>query len=314
MGQLLDVSYNIEFGAETTDQTALNLLGLLGFRPQPGQFALFGSSDERDRIRGGADQLPRAIAASLPTGTTKLGWRLDALVANPDRTQTLTFFDGSRTRTVVADHTILALPLGVLQRLDLRKAGFDPRKTAQLAAMRMGHNTKLQLQFDSRVWNAPGVAGRLDRPNVRRHGLPIDVGRFARAQAGTEGILVDYSGGDVASAFRPAHPFATQTDAAVRGYASAFLRQIEPVLPGLSRQWNGRATLAAWHLDPFTYGAYAYCPVGYMHRYAGYEAVRQGNVHFAGEHCSIDFQGYMEGGAREGQRAAAEVLSDLGRK
>ena len=51
-----------------------------------------------------------------------------------------------------------------------------------------------------------------------------------------------------------------------------------------------------------------------MHRYAGYEAVRQGNVHFAGEHCSIDFQGYMEGGAREGQHAAVEVLSDLGRK
>ena len=43
---------------------------------------------------------------------------------------------------------------------------------------------------------------------------------------------------------------------------------------------------------------------------AGYEKVRQGNIHFAGEHCSYNFQGYMEGGAEEGKRAANEVLRD----
>jgi monoamine oxidase len=38
--------------------------------------------------------------------------------------------------------------------------------------------------------------------------------------------------------------------------------------------------------------------------------VRQGNCHFAGEHCSIDFQGFMEGGAKTGRRAALEVIAD----
>jgi monoamine oxidase len=37
----------------------------------------------------------------------------------------------------------------------------------------------------------------------------------------------------------------------------------------------------------------------------------QGNIHFAGEHCSQDFQGYMDGGAAEGVRAANETLADL---
>jgi monoamine oxidase len=55
-------------------------------------------------------------------------------------------------------------------------------------------------------------------------------------------------------------------------------------------------------------------PTGYCQFYAGYEGARQGNTHLAGEHCSIDFQGYMEGGAQEGQRAAAEVLGDYGLK
>jgi monoamine oxidase len=38
---------------------------------------------------------------------------------------------------------------------------------------------------------------------------------------------------------------------------------------------------------------------------------RQGNIHFAGEHCSINFQGFMKGGASEGVRAANEILADL---
>jgi monoamine oxidase len=34
-------------------------------------------------------------------------------------------------------------------------------------------------------------------------------------------------------------------------------------------------------------------------------------VHFAGEHCSIAFQGFMEGAARESARAAREIVQDL---
>ena len=34
LGQLLDVVYNIEYGAESSEQTALNLLYLLGYSGQ----------------------------------------------------------------------------------------------------------------------------------------------------------------------------------------------------------------------------------------------------------------------------------------
>ena len=50
---------------------------------------------------------------------------------------------------------------------------------------------------------------------------------------------------------------------------------------------------------------------GQTHTLVGYEQVRQGNVHFAGEHCSVDFRGYMEGGAETGVAAGREVLADL---
>lgn len=37
----------------------------------------------------------------------------------------------------------------------------------------------------------------------------------------------------------------------------------------------------------------------------------QGRIHFAGEYCSIDFSGFMEGAVKEGYRAGLEVLLQI---
>jgi monoamine oxidase len=206
------------------------------------------------------------------------------------------------------------VPLGVLKTLDLADAGFDQPKREQIAAMRMGANTKLQLQFTRRLWNGKGAW-----PGVSTGESYSDAGYQAswdvtRAQGGAEGILVDYTGGSPATAFDAGTPFADHSNAKVTAYARTFLGQLETTFPGITALWNGRATLSAWPKNPYSLGAYSYWPTDYCHRYAGYEGVRQGATHFAGEHCSIDYQGYMEGGATEGQRAALEVLTDLGLK
>src|SRR5690349_20157650 len=65
-GALLNAAYNEEYGAETTDQSALNLMYLLGFNSKPGNFAIYGKSDERYHIVGGNTNLPLAIADALP--------------------------------------------------------------------------------------------------------------------------------------------------------------------------------------------------------------------------------------------------------
>ena len=49
MGALLDFAYISEYGAETTDPSALNLVYLLGFGSSPG-FEIFGDSDEHYHI------------------------------------------------------------------------------------------------------------------------------------------------------------------------------------------------------------------------------------------------------------------------
>ena len=57
LGRVLDIAYNIEYGAECSVQSSLNLLYLLGYSGQ-GQFRVFGESNEKYHVRGGNDQVP----------------------------------------------------------------------------------------------------------------------------------------------------------------------------------------------------------------------------------------------------------------
>ena len=64
LGQLLEVAYTIEYGADAGQQSALNLLYLLGYSGQ-GQLRIFGPSNEKYAIRNGCDQVPTRLAAQL---------------------------------------------------------------------------------------------------------------------------------------------------------------------------------------------------------------------------------------------------------
>ncbi|MFZ3571414.1 flavin monoamine oxidase family protein [Streptomyces sp. BH097] len=313
LGRWFDVAYNVEYGADTQDQSALALVLLMGYQTNPGNFNIWGLSNERYHITGGNDQLPHAIADFLPDGTIRHGMSLTALRANPDGTQALTFTEtGGATRTAIADHTILCVPLPVLQRLDLSRAGFDTRMKNLLRDARMGYCTKLNMQFTSRPWRGTGAWPGVSAGDCFTDADFQQTWDTTKVQPGTGGILIQYNGGSLAKSLDPAGPFSTETDSYVRELGAGRLAGIDRVFPGTKAAWTGRAQLSAWHKNPYALGAYSYWPVGYLHRYAGYEGVAQGNVHIGGEHCSYDFQGFMEGGATEGERAANEVIKAAG--
>ena len=196
-GRLLDVAYNIEYGAETAEQSSLNLLYLLAYQPSPKGFAVFGVSDEQYHIRGGNQRLPEAIAAVLPD--IRLRSRLTTVVARGDGTVALSFETPEGAQQVVADQVILTLPFAVLRTLDTSRAGFDSMKRKAINELGAGRNAKLQLQFQSRVWNASGPWG------ISTGGSYADLGYqstwdVSRAQGGQAGIIVNYTGGDIAAA------------------------------------------------------------------------------------------------------------------
>ncbi len=312
-GTLLDLAYVSAYGADSTDMSALNLIYLLGFGSTPGNFELFGESDERFHIRGGNQQLPQAIAHTLEDRIKK-GWRMTRIRRNSDETITLDFSTAQGAKKVVADYVILALPFAVLRHLDYRQAGFDSLKDRAIQEQGASRNIKLHLQFLSRLWNQPGPWG-ISTGTSYAESYQI-TWEASRAQPGEHGILVDYIGGERAErAFTPAHPYSTiESDPEVAREARRFLNRLEAVFPGITGLWNQQATLSVPHLDPNLQLAYSYYRVGQYHTFGGYEKVPQGNIHFAGEHCSQDFQAYMEGGASEGIRVANEILAVVATK
>jgi monoamine oxidase len=294
LGRILDIAYTIEYGAECSEQSSLNLIYLLGYSGQ-GQFRIFGPSNEKYHVRGGNDQVTEALAAAL-SGQITRNSELVAIASNPTRTTwTLTFKEGLSTRTVPADRVVLALPFSMLRTVDFSRANFESRKVTAIRELGMGTNSKLHLQFSKRHWNSLGNNG-----NTYADTGYQDTWEVTRGQPGTSGILVDYTGGKIGASFGSGTPASR---------AKQFLAQIEPVLPGLTKQWNGRATIDFWPAYPWTRGSYSYWKVGQYTKFAGMESAVQGSCHFAGEHTSQDFQGFLNGAVDTGARAAAEILA-----
>ncbi len=292
--RLLEIAYLEEFGLEVAEQSAWNLLTLID-AGSPDPFRVFGDSDERFHIHQGNDALIAALAAELEDHI-----HLDhalTKVTRADQQFELTFASGGST---VVDHVIYALPFTKLREVDLDDAGLSEDKRTVIDELGYGTNAKLMLQFSDRHWETAHGSGG---------GVITDVGELqtmwatSRGQGGGQGILTNFVGG--------ARGIAIGTGTA-EAQADMVLPWIETVFPGsMVKYVGGSAIRQHWPSYEFTKGSYASYKVGQW-AFFGTEGRREGNQHFCGEHCSEDFQGYMEGGAETGAMVAGEVLDDLG--
>jgi monoamine oxidase len=227
-----------------------------------------------------------------------MGAAMSSIKRNSDGTYKLSFdLSGGGSTTATADRVVLALPFSILRTLDYSKAGFAPLKKTAIQELGMGTNSKLHVQFSDRYWNAIGNNGNTYADTGYQNTWDV-----TRAQPGNSGILVDYTGGTIGASFGSGTPTSR---------AQQFLGQIEPVLPGITSHWNGRATIDYWTAYPWTKGSYSYWKVGQYTKFSGMEAAIDGACHFCGEHTSIDFQGYLNGAVQTGYRAAGEVIDAL---
>jgi monoamine oxidase len=254
-------------------------------------------------VRGGNDQITDGMAARIVErgGQIRRGHALTAVRENTDGSYQLGFANGLSTR---ADRVVMALPFTMLRSsVDIRNAGFKALKRVAIAEQGMGTNSKLNVGFSERHWVALGNNGDTTADTGYQNTWEV-----SRGQAGRSGILVDYTGGKIGASFGSG-------TAASR--ARTFLAQLEPVLPGITKRATGKATLDFWPGHPWTKGSYSYWKVGQYTKFSGVEREREGRLgtcHFAGEHTSVDFQGYLQGAVETGQRAADEILADLTRR
>lgn len=313
LGSMLNSGCSGFYGLDTNEQSSLNLLYMFGMQDPTNSSNKGAPVQGSSKIAGGNEQLPQAIARALPEDSINLSHRLVAIERESDMSLVLTFATPNGPLKVHCERAILALPFSTLRHIDYQRAGFDALKQTAIEQLGYGTISKLILQFDTPYWYQEGP---WPHPSGSFIITDLDIQSLwdtSLGQAGSTGLLVDYTSGHRGAAYKPQTAYSTSADSTeIQQYAQNCLQQLERVLPGISAHYNGRAALSYPTGDPNQLGSYACWRVGQYTHFGGYERVRQGPIHFAGEHCSVEFQGFMEGGAREGKRAAQEIVQDLG--
>ena len=297
-----------EYGGPAEQQSALNLIYLLGLYDsspsgiQPRRSPQLSGTDEKWHVRGGNDQLVAGLVRRLPAGSVRLGERLVALRARGHGRYTCTLSGGHATHEVNADHVVLALPFTRLREVELRGIELPPRQLQAIRSEPLGSNSKIQLQFSSRAWNADGWTGNMYTDQIVQGGWETTID-----QRGTPGILIALPGGAVGADIGQRYRLTSYYGPAPAAMAADYLDCFEVNFPGASAAFNGKAYYAWSSGDPHVGGAYSYLKVGQYTDFNGIQGLQNGNLHFAGEHTSVNFQGYMEGALRSGYRCADEI-------
>jgi monoamine oxidase len=297
-----------EYGGPPEEQSALNLVYLLGGDAstnsgnQPKSEPVLGGGDEKWHITGGNDQLTRGILHRLHGDAVRLSHELIALRGRGHGRYTLTLRHGHGTRTVTADHVVLALPFTTLRDVELHHAGVSQLHRRAIHEEPLGSNAKMFLQMHERTWVKDNATA-----NAYCGGIVQGAWDAAGYQKGRQGILSALPGGHSAAHWGARYHLDGYRGTPPAAMVKDFLRAFEGMFPGVTNAYNGKAFYVWSDGDPHARGAYSYLKVGQYTRFNGIQARREGNLHFAGEHTSVNYQGYIEGGLRSGQRCADEI-------
>jgi monoamine oxidase len=296
MRELLEVAYVTEYGLEADQQSALNFIFLIatGDLSDAKAFELLGESDERYKVRGGNQRIADELARRLERQIERRH-RLQA-IRSKGTGFTLTFKSDRGVVDEDADIVVLAIPFTLLREVDVR-VELPPLKKQAIAELGYGHNAKVLVGFKSRPWQKQGYTG--STYSDEEFQLAWENSFLQRTAAGG---LTLYSGGN--RGLEVGKGTAEQV-------AAKLLAGIERAYPGTIRERNGKVARFHWPTFPWTKGSYACYKPGQWTTIAGTEGLPVGNLFFAGEHCSYDFQGYMNGAAQSGLDTAKAVMARL---
>jgi monoamine oxidase len=242
------------------------------------------------RVSGGNDRLASALAEPLGD-RVRLGTELVA-VSHRGRGVRASIKQGRQVSLVHCDYLVFTVPAPLLRRIPITPA-LPAQQHEAIASLKYGRATKTLLQFSQRFWRAPG------RP--RAFGSPLPFGAVWEGneeQRGRPGILALMAGASASDA--------VAAIGATEG-PGALARSLE---------WLGSRGVdlmawrqVVWESDPFARGGYAFFDPAFDPSLRAWLARPCGRLFFAGEHTSLQWQGYMNGAVESGRRAAAEIAA-----
>ena len=294
--ELLEVAYVTEYGLDADEQSALNFVGLIGTGDLENakELVLLGESDERYKVRGGNQRVVDELAKRLDSQIQRRH-RLEAIKSKGNGF-TLTFQTAGGVKDEDADIVVLAIPFTLLREVNMQVELPEVKKRA-IQELGYGTNAKVLVGFKSRVWEKQGYSGATYTDELFQLAWANSF-----LQPGPAGGITLYSGGKLGLEAGKG----TIEEAVLRlmpGFNKAY--------PGSTAERNGKVARMHWPTFPWTKASYAAYKPGQWTTIAGAEGLPVGNLFFAGEHCSYDFQGYMNGAAQTGADTAKAVMAKV---
>lgn len=304
------MAYKGEFGAETSQQSAMLMVNQIGVSKKRG-FEVYGEKqDESHRIRGGNGKLVEALKAELekrgvPILTGHALQEVEFLPMAP-RPVYLSFTHGEAVKREGFDYVVSAIPFSKLrdvQGLDkLAKAGvMAPQKLRAIKQLPYGNIAKVILGLKGKPWRDCPHMGMLVNGSFRSD-LPYLQNTWVSsyAQNSEDGLITLLVAGDEAKA---------SIGTIVKG-CKASLSQL--LAKPEEELFTGVQSFHKWQEHQFSKGSYSYYKPGqYMtlRPLIGLPELR-GRMGFVGEHTDPELYGFMDGAVHSGLNEAIRIEQD----
>ncbi len=300
---LLIYAYVAEFGMDASQQSSINLINMIGTNPAEG-FSIFGDSDERFKVKGGNASVTRELSNIL-IDQIQLGKKLIS-IRGTGNTYDLSFEDNS---VLKADIVVVTLPFTILRNVDIQLDDINKDKLKCIHELGYGQNNKLILSMNNRPWRESGNrhSGYLFHQDIQNG---WDSSQMQTNNKGP-GSYTIFLGGANSIEMAKASKEQNLRDQVPTSIVNDYISKLDLVFKNMSKAFNGNHSAALWSNNPFVNASYASYSIGQWTSIAGLEMEPIGNVFFAGEHCSTEFQGYMNGGAETGRRVAEAIVKKV---
>lgn len=275
-------SMSADAGVDAAEQSLLGMLSTIA----GGGGKKYWTESESHRCIGGNQQLAVKLAEGIGMDRVLLG-NAAVGVTYSDTGATVTLADGT---VLECDAVVCAVPSSVWGKIT-----FDPPLPAGFAP-RMGTAMKYMTKLKRAVWHDNKLS-----PDAYTTGLTSLTWDGTDGQSTELRWLVAFSGGKQAE-----QVMALADDKR----DDAFTAELEKVYPGYTEA-SLEHRFYGWPREEWTGGGYSCPAVG--EATTAWKSLREGlgRLHFAGEHCSSAFPGYMEGALETGARVGRTLAGSL---
>jgi monoamine oxidase len=296
---LLELATEAVWAAEPGD---VSLLHVLFYTHSGGGFNTLvgtGGGAQQDRFHGGSQRLALLMAAELGEERLRLGAPVRRIVHSEGGVTV--HADGAAGEpgglVVGARRAIVAIPPTLAGRISYQPP-LPARRDQLTQRMPQGTVIKTMAIYEQPFWREQGLSGQATSDVG-----PARVVFDNSPPEGSPGVLLGFLEGRLARQWG-ARPAAERREAVLAGHARLFGDRAARPQGFVERVWAD---------EEWTRGCYGclMTPGGWT-EYGRALRAPIGPIHWAGAETATVWNGYMDGAVQSGERAAAEVLSDLG--